>query len=266
VLPEEPAVAEEAVAEERLAPSAPVAPASPGRSFGAPNRANPLRPGAPRTTTPPRAFNGAEPKQAAATVAAPAPRPFSSGGNRAGSGSSSSATKLAQATAAAKAAKEDPFDIATAAFRELMKIARKRSLLGPPEVPQMTTEYVDAKPKGMQIEWIAQKLGIAPAKLQSDFCGESGWTIWPIDHFDVSDNNLEADVIEELRDHGLIPILAEQGRIKDNARTGYITVLAEHGLVAPLVLSICRKHNLDYLFCFTAIVDITELQTLLTPP
>ncbi len=146
-----------------------------------------------------------------------------------------------------------------------MKIARKRSLLGPPEVPHMTTEYIDSKPAGMQIDWIAAKLGLTSAKLQADFCNESGWQIWPVEHFDVADTNLEAPLIEELRSYGIVPILAEQGRVKDKAMTGFITVLAEHGLVQPLVLSICRKHNLNYLFCFCAVVHITELQTLLNP-
>ena len=61
----------------------------------------------------------------------------------------------------------------------------------------------------------------------------------------------------------MIAILAEQGGTNENERAGFIIVLAEHGLVAPMALSICRKHNLDYLFCFVAVVEITELQTVL---
>ena len=30
----------------------------------------------------------------------------------------------------------------------------------------MTTDYTDEKPRGLQIDWIARKLGIEPSKLQ----------------------------------------------------------------------------------------------------
>ena len=153
--------------------------------------------------------------------------------------------------------------IAASAFRELMKIARKRSLLAPPEEAQMTTDYMDEKPNGLQIDWIARRLGITPSKLQAEFCSESNWPIWPINHFEIAGTNLGTPVIEELRNHGMVPILAEQGGTKENERAGYIIVLAEHGLVAPMALAICRKHNLHYLFCFSAVVDIAELKTLL---
>ena len=45
----------------------------------------------------------------------------------------------------------------------------------------------------------------------------------------------------------------------------YLIVLAEHGLVAPMALAICRKHNLHYLLCFSAVVDTAELLALLAP-
>jgi len=157
----------------------------------------------------------------------------------------------------------ETFLIAASAFRELMKIARKRSLLGPPEVAEMTTDYTNEKPRGLQIDWIARKLGIDPTKLQEEICSESNWPIWSINLFKVAGTNLEAPVIEELRNHGMIPILAEQGGAKETDRAGYIVVLAEHGLVAPMALAICRKHNLEFLFCFSAVVEITELQALL---
>jgi hypothetical protein len=157
----------------------------------------------------------------------------------------------------------ETFLIAASAFRELMKIARKGSLLAPPEVARMTTDYLHEKPTGLQIGWIARKLGIDPSKLQAEFCSESNWPIWPIDHFEIGGTNLDAAVIDELCTHGMVPILAEQGRPMGNERAGFLTVLAEHGLIAPMALAICRKHNLDYLFCFTAVVDIAELQTLL---
>jgi hypothetical protein len=155
--------------------------------------------------------------------------------------------------------------IAAAVFRELMKIARKRSLLAPPEEAQMKTDYMHEKPTGLQIDWIARKLGIQPSKLQEEICSESNWPIWPINNFEIADKNLDIAVINELRIHDLIPILAEQGQTKGNERTGYIAVLAEHGLVAPMALAICRKHNLDYLFCFVAVVEITELKALRAP-
>jgi hypothetical protein len=158
----------------------------------------------------------------------------------------------------------ETFLIAASTFRELMKIARKRSLLGPPEVAEMTTEYIDEKPNGLQIDWIARKLGIQPSKLQADFCSEINWPIWPIIDFEIAGTDLDAPAIEELRNHGMIPILAEQGGAKETDRAGYIVVLAEHGLVAPMALAICRKHNLEFLFCFSAVVEITELQALLT--
>ena len=144
-----------------------------------------------------------------------------------------------------------------------MKIGRKRSFLGPPEVSQMTDAYMDEKPNGLQIEWIASKLGIEPGHLQVECCRECNWTIWSVNHFEITDVKLEASVIAELRHSGMIPVLAEQGRMKGNNPTGYLTVLAEHGFVAPVALAICRKHNLNYLFCFPAVVDIAELQTLL---
>jgi hypothetical protein len=155
------------------------------------------------------------------------------------------------------------FMIATSTLRELLKIARKRSLLGLPEMLPMMTDYTHQKPKGLQIDWIARKLGINPSNLQTEFCSEMNWTIWPIDHFEIGGTNLHAPVIEELRNYGMIPILAEQGRSKGNESTGYIAVLAEHAFVAPMALAICRKHNLDFLLCFPAVVDITELQKLL---
>ena len=157
----------------------------------------------------------------------------------------------------------ETFLIAAAAFRELMKIARKLSLLAPPEVAQMTTDYMDEKPNGLQIDWIARRLGIDPSKLQEEICSESNWPIWPMKLFEIAGTNLDAPVIEELRNHGMIPILAEQGGTKENERAGYIIVLAEHGLIAPMALAICRKHNLHYLFCFSAVVDTGELQPLL---
>ena len=157
----------------------------------------------------------------------------------------------------------ETFLIATSAFHELMKIARKRSLLAPPEVAQMTTDYMDERPRGLQIDWIARKLGIDPSKLQEKICSESNWPIWPIDQFEITSTNLDALVIEELLNHGLIPTLAGRGGTNGNGRVGYIMVLAEHSLVAPIALAICRKHNLNYLFCFVAVVEITELQTLL---
>jgi hypothetical protein len=133
--------------------------------------------------------------------------------------------------------------MAALAFRELMKNARKRSLLAPPEEAQMTTNYLDEKPKGLQIDWIARKLGIEPSKPQAEFCSESNWPIWPIDHFETRGTNLDASVIDELRNHGMVPVLAEQTRTRGNERRGYITVLAEHGLVAPMALAIYRKHR-----------------------
>ena len=157
----------------------------------------------------------------------------------------------------------ETFLIATSAFHELMEIARKRSLLAPPEVAQMTTDYMDERPRGLQIDWIARKLGIDPTKLQEEICSESNWPIWSINLFKVAGTNLEAPVIEELRNHGMILILAEQGGTNENERAGFIIVLAEHGLVAPMALAICRKHNLHYLFCFSAAVDTAELQPLL---
>ena len=157
----------------------------------------------------------------------------------------------------------ETFLIAASAFRELMKIARKRSLLGPPEVAEMTTDYTNEKPRGLQIDWIARKLGIGPSKLQEEICSESNWPIWSISLFEIAGTNLDAPFIEELRDHGMIAILAEQGGTNENERVGFIIVLAEHRLVAPMALAICRKHNLDYLFCFVAVVEITELQTVL---
>ena len=157
----------------------------------------------------------------------------------------------------------EPYLIAASPFRELMKIARKRFLLAPPEVAQVTSDYMNGNPNCLQIHWIARKLGIEPRKLQAEFCSESNWTIWPMDHFEIGGTNLGAPVIDELRNHGMVLTLAEQSRTKVNERTGYITVLAEHALVAPMALAICRKHSLDYLFYFVAVVDITELQTLL---
>ena len=149
---------------------------------------------------------------------------------------------------------------AASAFRELMKMARKRSLLAPPEVARMTTDYLHEKPTGLQIGWIARKLGIDPSKLQAEFCSESNWPIWPINLFEIGGTDLDASVIEELRSHGMVPILAEQGQAKGNKRTACITVLAEHAMVAPIALAICRKHYLDYLVCFSAVVDISKLQ------
>jgi hypothetical protein len=159
----------------------------------------------------------------------------------------------------------ETFLIAASAFRELMKIARKRSLLAPPEVAQMTTDYMYEKPTGLQIDWIARKLEIDPSKLQEEICSESNWPIWSISLFEIARTNLDAPVIDELRNHGMIPILAEQGGTKENERAGFIIVLAEHGLVAPMALAICRKHYLHYLFCFSAAVDTAELLPLLPP-
>ena len=159
----------------------------------------------------------------------------------------------------------ETFLIATSAFHELMKIARERSLLAPPEVAQMTTDYMDERPRGLQIDWIARKLGIDPSKLQENICSESNWPIWSISLFEIAGTNLDAPVIEELRNHGMIPILAEQGGTNENERAGFIIVLAEHGLVAPMALAICRNHNLHYLFYFSAVVDTAELQPLLAP-
>jgi hypothetical protein len=144
-----------------------------------------------------------------------------------------------------------------------MKIGRKRSLLGPPEVSQMTTDYMNEKPSGLQLDWIASKLGIASGQLQVECCKEGNWPIWSVNHFEIADVKLNTSVIAELRHHCMIPILAEQGRTKGIQPMGYLTVLAEHAFVAPVGLAICRKHNLNYLFCFPAVVDIAELQTLL---
>jgi len=157
----------------------------------------------------------------------------------------------------------ETFLIAASAFRELMKIARKRYLLSPPKVAQMTNDYMDEKPNGLQIDWVARRLGIDPSKLQEEICSESNWPIWSISLFKITGTYLDAPVIEELRNHGMVPILVEQGGAKETERAGYIVILAEHRLVAPMALSICRKHNLDYLFCFVAVVEITELQTVL---
>ena len=159
----------------------------------------------------------------------------------------------------------ETFLIAASAFCELLTIARRCSLLAPPEVARMTTDYMHEKPNGLQIDWIARRLGIQPSKLQAEFCTESNWPIWPIDHFAIGGTNLDAPVIEELRNHGMVPILAEQGGTKENERAGFIVVLAEHGLITPMALAICRKHNLHYLFCFSAVVDTAELQPLLAP-
>ena len=159
----------------------------------------------------------------------------------------------------------ETFLIATSAFHELMKIARERSLLAPPEVAQMTTDYMDERPRGLQIDWIARKLGIDPSKLQEEICSESNWPIWSSSLFEIAGTNLDAPFIEELRNHGMILILAEQGGTNENERAGFIIVLAEHGLVAPMALAICRKHNLYYLFCISAVVDTAELQPLLAP-
>ena len=159
----------------------------------------------------------------------------------------------------------ETFLIAASAFHELLKIARKRSLLAPPEVAQMTTDYMHEKPTGLQIDWIARKLEIDPSKLQEEICSQSNWPIWSISLFEIAGTNLDAPFIEELRNHGMILILAEQGGTKENERAGYILVLAEHALVAPIALAICRKHDLHYLFCFSAVVDTTELKTLLAP-
>ena len=159
----------------------------------------------------------------------------------------------------------ETFLIAASALHELLKIARKCSLLGPPEVAQMTTDYMDEKPNGLQIDWIARRLGIQPSKLQAEFGSESNWPIWPVIDFEITGTYLDAPVIEELRNHGMVPILAEQGGTKENERAGFIIVLAEHGLVAPMALAICRKHYLHYLFCFSAAVDTAKLQPLLAP-
>ncbi len=67
-----------------------------------------------------------------------------------------------------------------------MKIGRKRSLIGPPEVRQMTTDYLNGNGSGLRIDWIANKLGLEPSKLQVECCKEGNWTIWPIELFENS--------------------------------------------------------------------------------
>jgi hypothetical protein len=161
----------------------------------------------------------------------------------------------------------DYADATATVFKELTKIVRKRKLMGSPEIPNLITEYASQQPQRFQIQWLSEKLALEASKLQADFCSEN--PEWgepsPTCIYEISDTNLPLELRNDLRAKGFVPIMADDGKGSKNheQRTGFITVLAEHGHVAPQVFSIARAHKLDFLFCFIAIIEISQLQHIL---